>query len=281
MEDFGYKKDEDENNFSTTAKKIFLVGATLFSIACFIYITISAYYFVYQDKESNIEVIRSPENPIKVLEDSPEKKESMQIDRSIYEDIFGNKSHLKKEISDVHLRQIVQPALPPKSLEIDRKLIKESDKKFLQESLREKTPKEENSKAKIQPEKIAEQKIIIFSDSQKKDSSSQDLLTKNSGNKTAEEPKPSEKTKKRTIRVQVAALNSKESAKDAWKNLNQANSDLFSQLKPFIQEIDLGKRGIFYRLQVGNFYNQIEAEEFCNRYVSQTQKSRADCIVVE
>jgi hypothetical protein len=45
--------------------------------------------------------------------------------------------------------------------------------------------------------------------------------------------------------------------------------------------VSLGKRGIFYRLQIGEFFNQIEAEEFCGKYVAQTKKSRADCIVVE
>jgi hypothetical protein len=87
--------------------------------------------------------------------------------------------------------------------------------------------------------------------------------------------------KKVMVRVQVAAMTSKEAAQDNWKKLNRLYPDLFGDFKPFIEKVDLGKRGIFYRLQVGNFFNQVEAEEFCSRYVAKAQKSRADCIVVE
>ena len=51
--------------------------------------------------------------------------------------------------------------------------------------------------------------------------------------------------------------------------------------KYFIEEADLGRRGVFYRLQIGDFFNQIDAEEFCTRFVSQAQKTRSDCIIVE
>ena len=76
-------------------------------------------------------------------------------------------------------------------------------------------------------------------------------------------------------------MTSVKSAEDYWVKLNEAYSRLLSSLDPYIEEVDLGKRGTFYRLQVGTFYNQIEAEEFCNKYVAKTHKTRADCIIVE
>jgi hypothetical protein len=76
-------------------------------------------------------------------------------------------------------------------------------------------------------------------------------------------------------------MTSKAASKEYWRRLNKLYPKLFTNLKSFTQEVDLQKRGIFYRLQVGDFYNQIDAEEFCNRYIMQAQKSRADCIVVE
>ena len=45
--------------------------------------------------------------------------------------------------------------------------------------------------------------------------------------------------------------------------------------------MNLGKKGIFFRLQIGNFSDQVEAEGFCKKYILQMQKAKADCIVVE
>ena len=274
MEDFGYQKDETKSKFSELTKRGFLVGATLFSIACFIYITVNAYYFVYEDKESDIEIIKAEEGPIKVLEEGANETDSMQIDRSIYEDIFGNQK-VKKEVVNAKIRNAPTPALPPKSAEIDRRLIREQTPPTLISSDSKKPEIARSNK---------EEKIIVYSNA-KSEGPSKDLLTKTDGKerevteKSME--KPPVKSQKRAVRVQVAAMTSKSAADDSWNRLNRLYPSLFSGLKSFTEEVNLGKRGIFYRLQIGNFYNQIEAEEFCNKYVAQAQKSRADCIIVE
>ena len=89
------------------------------------------------------------------------------------------------------------------------------------------------------------------------------------------------KDKPRVVRVQIAAMSSKSVAEANWQKLKTEHSKIFSKLKPFIEEINLGKKGSFYRLQVGNFFNQVEADEFCVKYINATQKNKADCIVVE
>jgi type IV secretory pathway VirB10-like protein len=266
MEDFGYQKDEEQVKFSGSVKKYFLIAATLFSVACFIYITINAYYYVYQDNEGSIETIKSPEGPIKVIEEAPQVENSAEakIDRSIYEDIFGNKKTQAKP-KDAKLRTVAEPAIPPKKpVETENKIAAKEAAPIV------------TAPAAPQPQ----QKIIVYDDGAKKEAPAQDLLTKQKG-----EQKPAAQAastpKKRAVRVQVAAMTSKVAANEYWNNLNHFYGDLFSGLKPFTEEVNLGKRGLFYRLQVGNFFNQIEAEEFCNRYIAQAKKSRADCIVVE
>ncbi len=87
--------------------------------------------------------------------------------------------------------------------------------------------------------------------------------------------------KKPYSRVQLAALKSKESAYKYWLKLKNEHPALFYQLKYFIQKADLGKRGIFYRLQIGNFRNQVKAEEFCIKFIAKARKKRSDCIIVE
>jgi len=271
MEDFGYQKDGEQNKVPAPIKKVFLIGATIVSIACFIYITISAYYFVYEDNNnSDIETIKAPEGPIKVIEDKQQaaNSDNTQIDRTIYEDIFGNKKNAAK-IVNPKIRNAPEPAIPPKIniQEPDRRLIKDEATKAAEV----KKPAQNNDK------------IVVYSDQNKQEKPSTDLLTKQNGEtKNAETAvKAAVQNKKRAVRVQVAAMTSKAAAEEYWDKLNHLYPSLFSGLKSFSEEVNLGKRGIFFRLQIGNFFNQVDAEEFCTRYVAQAKKTRADCIVVE
>jgi hypothetical protein len=264
MEDFGYQKGYDgDDKFRSILKRIFLSLAALFSVAAFIYVTVSAYNYVYESGSGEIITIKSPETPIKVIEEE-EEQGNVQIDRKIYEDIFGSKKSLEN-VKKAQIQDAPQPAIPPAKVE-NKEVPKNSEK------------------GSVEP-----QKIIVFSDTNKDKTKEQDaspkkdLLTKLDGEKRDNTAAPAKKHsgKKAAVRVQVAAMSSPESAKSTFKSLNQLYPTLFNDLEPFVEKVDLGKRGIFYRLQIGNFFNQIEAEEFCRKYVAATKKSRADCIVVE
>lgn len=238
MEDFGYQKTSDKQALPGSAKGVLLAVATLFSLAIFVYITVSAYYFVHQDKDADIETIKSPEGPIKVTQE--EKNEVIQVDHAIYEDIFGNKQAAAKR-KNVKIRAHPEPALPP---------------------VKEAAPKAKE-----------EQKIVVYSAEKKE----KEVERRDN---TAPAPKP-KSGGKRIVRVQIAAMSSRDAASEHWQKFSGRYSSIFSDLKPFIEKVDLGKRGIFFRLQVGNFPSQIEAEKFCSQYVIQTKKNSADCIVVE
>lgn len=279
MEDFGYSKHKEESASSGLVKRAFLIGATLFSVACFLYVTINAYYFFSQDGgNANIETIKAEADPIKVVEsDHADAGDAMKIDNSIYEDIFGNRKRSKEK--EIKIMESSSPALPPKAHpEIAEKKSITNNRKFL-------TSTQDQSSAN----KNKAGQIIVYSDApQEKDNNV--LLERPKAEKTAAKAIPSEPaavvakpaaTGKKYIRVQIAALTSKKAADEYSDRLQNLYPGLFSGLKSFIEQVDLGKRGIFYRLQVGNFYDQVRAEEFCNRYVGQTQKSKADCIVVE
>lgn len=264
MEDFGYLKEEEQSKFARILKKIFMLGATLLSIACFIYVTVNAYYFVYDEQNNNIETITSPEEPIKVIaEESSNNEGTTIVSNSIYEDIFGNRkeSH-NKTVAKIQLAP--QPAFPPKQEKPSAVPERNTTTTITQEEITQNQRKD--------------QKIIVFSDKEK-EQNQKDLLTKTNGNSVT--TKTNNQKQKKAIKVQIAALTSENAAQDYWKKISNSNSRLFSGLDSFIQKVDLGKRGIFYRLQIGNFPDQTEAEKFCNSYVSQTQKNRADCIIVE
>lgn len=88
-------------------------------------------------------------------------------------------------------------------------------------------------------------------------------------------------SKKKYSRVQLAALKSEDLADQYWSNIKKDNPSLVSGLKNFVQKVDLGKRGVFYRLQIGNFKDQLDAEDFCIKYIAKTKAKKSDCIIVE
>jgi hypothetical protein len=279
MEDFGYVKDDKKKDATALTKKIFLTCATLFSISCFIYITINAYYYVYQDKNAEVETIKSPEEPIKVIEEDAVviTGGAGKINDSIYEDIFGNKKESLAKVTP-KIRISPEPALPPKPTAED-KLLNESTP-----IVTTATTEKESQK----PNKQADRGMIVYRDKPQENTGSQDFLNK--GKVEAKIPTntsgrdvaaPNKSNKRKYLRIQVAAVTSKKSAEEYWSKIRDANPRLFSGLKPFTEEVNLGKRGIFYRLQIGNFSDQVDAEEFCGHYTSQMNKSKADCIVVE
>jgi hypothetical protein len=278
MEDFGYLKDDNNNN-SAIIKKAAMIGATLFSISCFIYVTISAYNFIRMDEKNRvIEIIKSPEEPIKVVEEYKydeinNQNNGVKIDKEIYEDIFGNKKEALAS-NPKHIRMQEEPASPPI---IDQQF---QDDEELESPQDLKTEKSQTTTKQLTKAEINNQnnKIIVFSQNNQQNKNDQILLGQTN---QRSQLNTNNQHKKRTVRVQVAAFNSKKLSKEYWQKINHDYDNLLSNLRYYIEEADLGKKGIFYRLQIGNFINQIEAENFCNRFVLQAKKTRSDCIIVE
>ncbi len=77
--------------------------------------------------------------------------------------------------------------------------------------------------------------------------------------------------------VQLAALKSQDGARPAWRRLQKAHSVLLSEREMAIQEIDLGERGIFHRVQAGYFTDRTSALELCTALKARGQ----DCLVVK
>jgi len=77
--------------------------------------------------------------------------------------------------------------------------------------------------------------------------------------------------------VQLAALKSQDGARPAWRRLQKAHSVLLSEREMAIQEIDLGERGIFHRVQAGYFPDRTSALELCTALKARGQ----DCLVVK
>jgi len=271
MEDFGYKKYTPPKKSLGIFKKLFLISATFLSLSAFVYITINAYYFINQNNSNKeIETIKGPDLPIKLYEggDYNDKSNERIVNRTIYDDIFGNRKDNTKE--EIKINKNQEPAYPPSNYK--NQIIEKNAKENFDESENlvkkiDEISNEKNEKSPIENIQIEEKKI----EKNKTQPNVVDLPIKI-------QPQP---RKKNAIRVQISAMSSKENCEEYQKKLSRLYPEIFSGTKYFIEEVDLGRRGIFFRLQIGEFFNQIDAEEFCSKFVSKAQKTRSDCIVVE
>lgn len=76
--------------------------------------------------------------------------------------------------------------------------------------------------------------------------------------------------------VQLAALQSEESAERAWRRISSSEPELYYGANKFIQRADLGAQGVFYRLRVGAFTDRSDAVAFCEA----VKEAGTNCIVV-
>ncbi|MCH8809032.1 MAG: SPOR domain-containing protein [Proteobacteria bacterium] len=77
--------------------------------------------------------------------------------------------------------------------------------------------------------------------------------------------------------VQLAALRARDGTRPAWARLQRAHPMLLGDRELTVQEVDLGERGIFYRVQAGFFPERAGASALCRALKARQQ----DCLVVK
>lgn len=82
------------------------------------------------------------------------------------------------------------------------------------------------------------------------------------------------------FKTQLVALKNKQQAHNFIEATKKQCGGLLKNLNIFIFEIDLGEKGIFYRVQVGNFNTRADALRFCNEYLKITTGDLTNCMVV-
>jgi len=81
-------------------------------------------------------------------------------------------------------------------------------------------------------------------------------------------------------KVQIAALKSKQDAVNYWQEIKKKYPKLVKNRQYFIEKVDLGTKGTFYRLHIGFFEKKLDATLFCKEYIILTSKTKADCLVI-
>lgn len=76
-------------------------------------------------------------------------------------------------------------------------------------------------------------------------------------------------------RVQIAAVKSEDVAKSTWARLQSAHGDVLANLRMQAVRVDLGDKGVWYRVQAGPL-DEKQAQGVCNTLKGR----RADCVTV-
>lgn len=93
----------------------------------------------------------------------------------------------------------------------------------------------------------------------------------------AEEEKPAEQKKTAkaaatgSARAQLGAYKSEAEAEGQWKKIVKKFASEVRGKEHYVVRVDLGAKGVFYRLQVGSFASPKDAESFCVDLVSEGQ----------
>ena len=76
-------------------------------------------------------------------------------------------------------------------------------------------------------------------------------------------------------RVQIAAVKSEDVAKSTWARLQSAHGDVLANLRMQAVRVDLGDKGVWYRVQAGPL-DEKQAQSVCGTLKGR----RADCVTV-
>ena len=93
--------------------------------------------------------------------------------------------------------------------------------------------------------------------------------------KPAKSVNPAKKAAK-GFRIQMASYRKPALANAAWRRLKRLHGSILGQLSGHTERADLGKRGVYYRVQAGIFGNAAGARAACTKLKAKKQ----DCIIV-
>jgi len=81
---------------------------------------------------------------------------------------------------------------------------------------------------------------------------------------------------KKGYRLQLGAVRDPEIAKQSWERMKERNADLLGRLTFAAERVDLGGRGIFYRIEAGPLADAAHAERDCK----ELKRRGVSCILV-
>jgi cell division septation protein DedD len=78
-------------------------------------------------------------------------------------------------------------------------------------------------------------------------------------------------------RLQLGSVRTPDAAAEEWKRLKLQNADMLGKLAFAPERVDLGARGIFYRIQAGPLGDEAAAERTC----AALKRRGVECLLVK
>ena len=213
------------------------------------------YSYLEGNKGGPVPVVRADKSVIKVKPDTPGGLQVPDQDKSVFN---------KVTLADAEKAENLAPSAElPVDLPADMSVEKTSDAKSI-----------EGAKAKaVQAEKESRLALLPPSTEDKP-------TTKSVRGAVVVTPKKILSKKKALTEgflVQLGAFGKKATAENLWQKIQKDNGPLLAGLGPDIMMVDLGKKGVLYRLRGGVIADRAQADKIC----ATLKVKKQACIVVK
>jgi hypothetical protein len=233
------------------AQKNVLIIVTLLFVAIFIFIIVKSYKI--SKTKNDIDSLPTIKSNVRVIKTKNEVKELKVETSSFYESLKNNQEEKKIKI----VNKNKEMATIDDNFVLDSKINKiVDDDAFV------------DNNGVVIDENIKE--IVI---NEKTEAKNTDV--------TNREKKTIGLNANNYYKAQLIALKNQQQAKNFVNMVKKMYGSLLKNLDVFIVEIDLMEKGVFYRVQVGNFNTKDDATDFCRNYLKDNDKNITNCIVVK
>ena len=246
-------------------KKYIVFALSIFIIMLFIFIILKSYkIYKIKNNVNNLPIIRSDVEIIKIKKDNRELKEievnsfykTEEIDESNFE-----KHNLDNTINDIVTTSAVEEITKQKTA--DKEFVEEKKDDFLDlvddNTITYDVATQKYVQAPVETSNIKE---LVVNEKQEENN----IEKKDVDN--------------RFFKAQLIALRNQQQADNFINETRKKYTNILKNLNIFTVKIDLKEKGIFYRVQVGNFNTKEDAKKFCEEYVRIANKNLTNCIVV-
>lgn len=282
--------DEDigaERRRSARNVKIF-VPMIAFAVTCFVA------YAWYYDKVAisnniniDLPVIKADKSPVRIKPENPGGMYIANRDKKVYEAISKNKNlptviRLLPNPEEPVEREIVIKAKKTITEMIEKEDLEDLLGRIEEENIEK--PKK-IAAAKLPAKKVIKKSELLAIDIKTLDDTSIEELTVSDFKII---PKPQKRLdNKRLIKqvnqnlkgffIQLGSYRTNKDAQSSWSNIKKKHKTTLAKLSSATEKADLGKKGTFYRLQVGPFTQESSARSVCTKLKDKKQ----GCFIVK
>lgn len=254
--DFMYDATLEDEEGTSTRSPLFIILTALVLTAFGAVVYVAYQQGRTQGDRGAPPVITAERGPIKVQPENPGGVEVPDQDKLIYERIAGAEPEATEsglaappEVpQDIHPSTPAEPAVDAGAQTIETPGAAEEGDTALAAEIETAAPSAEQ----IAAEKAAkEQAAALTSQIEAEDPGAADAAAQTAAATSG------------AFVVQIGAFKEDAEAAGQWQAFKKRNADLTGALKPDIKRVDLGGKGIWYRLRVGPFETKQNAVAFC------------------